>query len=140
MSQQIYRRKQLQLPETSAGDVANVCPFQSFVTAAAIFDHLLIGLIKDVFQLCFYFLKTDACRRNACMIICGYISTSFLPQIDQVLQWTTTGECIRHLNMFQTNNLISNTLFSLFMFDIHISLLPYFMVAASDEVKPSHLV
>jgi len=69
------------IPQTTTGENANVCHFDSFISACAAPDHLLTGLIKDVLRLCFTELRCDHSRRRTCRAICTYIATHNLPKI-----------------------------------------------------------
>lgn len=140
ISQQLYRRKQLQVPKTY-WVFNHFCHSNYFLSAVPASDHILSRLIThDLLQLCFSVFQSDGSRRRAELEISGYISKSHLLQIYVVIQWTTTCAFMRHHSTFHLNNL---TITSLFWVSCFLLLATFFLLsftaAARDEEKSFHL-
>lgn len=93
LSLELFRRMDDRISRTSNDILAKERHFDSFLSPVPGPGHLITGLIKDDFQLCFTSLDTDWDRKRAYSSIWYYIPNYNLPRTDGVLQclrWNDT--------------------------------------------------
>ena len=118
-------------PTTSSGREVVSTVFDSYLSTVMLPDHLLTGLIKNVFEVCFTCLQSNGERQQFDKFICNNIFQSGLPSIDTLLVFS--GDRLSSLTNLSMSGWFCVLLIAADVFN------SYGRAIASNVINPFHL-